>query len=107
MRESEDHSHRQKRRKSTMTSPSRMYWDAAADLYQNQTRISCEDFHYGPLLPGDSDLRLHLVVQYKSDPAQEEFNAFLIMSAVCTESDDGVEVPLEGDTLLDPEPPQP
>jgi SAM-dependent methyltransferase len=34
------------------------YWDDLAALYQKETRISTGDFHYGPLLPGDSILRL-------------------------------------------------
>jgi SAM-dependent methyltransferase len=34
------------------------YWDDLAALYQCETRISTGDFHYGPLLPGDSQLRL-------------------------------------------------
>ncbi len=34
------------------------YWDDLAGLYQKQTRISTSDFHYGPLLPGDSTLGL-------------------------------------------------
>ena len=34
------------------------YWDDLADLYQKETRISTHDFHYGPLLPGDSTLQL-------------------------------------------------
>lgn len=34
------------------------YWDATADAYQSGTRISTRDFHYGPLLPGDSELGL-------------------------------------------------
>ena len=34
------------------------YWDDIADAYQDQTRISTEDFHYGPCLPGDRELRL-------------------------------------------------
>lgn len=34
------------------------YWDGLAALYQKETRISTGDFHYGPLLPGDSILRL-------------------------------------------------
>lgn len=34
------------------------YWDATADLYQRETRISTRDFHYGPLLPGDGELGL-------------------------------------------------
>jgi SAM-dependent methyltransferase len=34
------------------------YWDDLAALYQKETRISTDDFHYGPLLPGDSILGL-------------------------------------------------
>jgi SAM-dependent methyltransferase len=34
------------------------YWNDLADLYQRETRISTSDFHYGPLLPGDSVLGL-------------------------------------------------
>lgn len=34
------------------------YWDDLAALYQRETRISTDDFHYGPLLPGDSTLHL-------------------------------------------------
>ncbi len=34
------------------------YWDDLAELYQKETRISTGDFHYGPLLPGDSTLKL-------------------------------------------------
>ena len=34
------------------------YWDDLTELYQRETRISTDDFHYGPLLPGDSTLRL-------------------------------------------------
>jgi SAM-dependent methyltransferase len=34
------------------------YWDDLAALYQKETRISTDDFHYGPLLPGDSSLGL-------------------------------------------------
>jgi len=34
------------------------YWDDLAQLYQKETRISTCDFHYGPLLPGDSILGL-------------------------------------------------
>jgi 2-polyprenyl-3-methyl-5-hydroxy-6-metoxy-1,4-benzoquinol methylase len=34
------------------------YWDDLAELYQKETRISTGDFHYGPLLPGDSILGL-------------------------------------------------
>lgn len=34
------------------------YWDDLADLYQKETRISTNDFHYGPLLTGDSTLGL-------------------------------------------------
>jgi len=34
------------------------YWDDLAEVYQKETRISTTDFHYGPLLPGDSTLQL-------------------------------------------------
>ncbi len=34
------------------------YWDDLAGLYQRETRISTDDFHYGPLLPGDTQLKL-------------------------------------------------
>jgi SAM-dependent methyltransferase len=34
------------------------YWNDLAEFYQKQTRISTDDFHYGPLLPGDSVLGL-------------------------------------------------
>lgn len=34
------------------------YWDAISETYQSQTRISTDDFHYGPLLPGDRALQL-------------------------------------------------
>jgi len=34
------------------------YWNDLAELYQRETRISTSDFHYGPLLPGDSALGL-------------------------------------------------
>jgi SAM-dependent methyltransferase len=34
------------------------YWDALSAAYRDETRISTTDFHYGPLLPGDSDLGL-------------------------------------------------
>lgn len=34
------------------------YWDDLAAVYQAETRISTNDFHYGPLLPGDSELKL-------------------------------------------------
>lgn len=34
------------------------YWNDLAELYQKETRISTDDFHYGPLLPGDSILGL-------------------------------------------------
>ncbi|HKL22631.1 MAG TPA: class I SAM-dependent methyltransferase, partial [Tichowtungia sp.] len=34
------------------------YWNDLAEIYQRETRISTNDFHYGPLLPGDSTLGL-------------------------------------------------
>jgi SAM-dependent methyltransferase len=36
------------------------YWDKTAADYQSFTRISCDDFHYGPLLPGERQLSLFL-----------------------------------------------
>ncbi len=35
-----------------------LYWDSVAEEYQHVTRISCDDFHYGPLLPGDRSMKL-------------------------------------------------
>lgn len=34
------------------------YWNELADRYQRETHITCGDFHYGPLLPGDAHFRL-------------------------------------------------
>ena len=34
------------------------YWDGLADEYQDGTRISTSDFHFGPLVAGDEELRL-------------------------------------------------
>lgn len=34
------------------------YWDDIADEYQEVTRISCEDFHYGPMVAGDRVLQI-------------------------------------------------
>ncbi|MBN2452254.1 MAG: class I SAM-dependent methyltransferase [Lentisphaeria bacterium] len=41
-----------------MNRRSREYWDAIAVAYQRRTVISCADFHYGPLIPGDGELGL-------------------------------------------------
>ncbi len=38
--------------------PQQRYWDAIADDYRAITRIDGTDFHYGPLLAGESSLRL-------------------------------------------------
>ena len=38
------------------SSSAEYYWDATAGAYQSATRISIDDFHYGPLLPGDREL---------------------------------------------------
>ena len=35
-----------------------IYWDSIADMYQSRTRISSSDFHYGPLIAGESLLKL-------------------------------------------------
>ncbi len=37
---------------------SRDYWDATAGEYQEETQISVTDFHYGPLVYGDSKYQL-------------------------------------------------
>lgn len=34
------------------------YWDGFSQEYQQQLQISCEDFHYGPQIPGELELRL-------------------------------------------------
>ena len=34
------------------------YWNEIADAYQAETVISTDDFHYGPLIAGDSTLKL-------------------------------------------------
>ncbi|EDM25044.1 hypothetical protein LNTAR_01822 [Lentisphaera araneosa HTCC2155] len=36
---------------------SRQYWEETSKEYQSVTRISINDFHYGPLLPGDSQVK--------------------------------------------------
>lgn len=41
-----------------MPSPTQNYWDKIADLYQQDTHIDCDDFHFGPLIPGDSCFKL-------------------------------------------------
>jgi len=42
------------------------YWDDLAEVYQRETRISTNDFHYGPLLPGDAVLGLLPPVMQRS-----------------------------------------
>lgn len=34
------------------------YWDAITGEYQQKTRIATDDFHFGPLIPGEKILRL-------------------------------------------------
>ncbi len=34
------------------------YWKTVVEQYHDETRISCNDFHYGPLIPGDRALKL-------------------------------------------------
>ena len=41
-----------------MSDAERRYWDQLSGIYQAGIRISCSDFHYGPLVPGDRALRL-------------------------------------------------
>ena len=38
--------------------PQRQYWNSIADEYRAITRINADDFHYGPLLAGESKLQL-------------------------------------------------
>ena len=41
-----------------MNEDCKLYWNETADLYQDVTRINTDDFHYGPLLPGEKELQL-------------------------------------------------
>lgn len=41
-----------------MSADQAKYWDWLASRYQKETRISCDDIHYGPLLPGDAHFAL-------------------------------------------------
>jgi len=43
---------------STMITMQRRYWNHLADEYQRITRISADDFHYGPQIPGEKELKL-------------------------------------------------
>jgi ubiquinone/menaquinone biosynthesis C-methylase UbiE len=36
----------------------KQYWDSISDMYAGITRISLDDFHYGPQIPGESTLKL-------------------------------------------------
>jgi len=36
----------------------RRYWDTLSDDYHRITRISCDDYHHGPQIPGESKLQL-------------------------------------------------
>ena len=47
-------------RKKERTDPrcQRDYWDALSDQYASSIRISTDDFHYGPQIPGEKQLRL-------------------------------------------------
>lgn len=42
----------------TMVDLQQRYWDGLADRYQRQMRIATDDFHYGPQIPGERELRL-------------------------------------------------
>ncbi len=42
----------------TMIPLQRRYWNGLSDEYQRITRIATDDFHYGPQIPGERDLRL-------------------------------------------------
>lgn len=41
-----------------MNEDCKLYWNETADEYQDVTRINTDDFHYGPLLPGDKFFKL-------------------------------------------------
>jgi len=41
-----------------MSNPNQAYWDTLTLRYQELNRISVEDYHYGPLVPGDKELCL-------------------------------------------------
>jgi 2-polyprenyl-3-methyl-5-hydroxy-6-metoxy-1,4-benzoquinol methylase len=45
-------------RNSEIIAESKQYWNDFAEEYSQDTAISLKDFHYGPLLPGDSVLGL-------------------------------------------------
>jgi len=40
------------------TEKQRAYWDALSGEYARITRIRTDDFHYGPQIPGERELRL-------------------------------------------------
>ena len=42
----------------TMVDLQQRYWNGLADRYQRQMRIADDDFHYGPQIPGERELRL-------------------------------------------------
>ena len=54
------------------------YWDDLAELYQKETRISTDDFHYGPLLPGDSKLNLLPTLGKNQDSVPDGFQCLEI-----------------------------
>ena len=41
-----------------MPHPQQIYWDSIADDYQSLTSISTDEFHFGPLLPGNDKLNI-------------------------------------------------
>ncbi len=43
---------------SPFKSRTRGYWNSIAGKYRSAIKISLDDFHYGPLIPGDSALKL-------------------------------------------------
>jgi len=49
-----------------LKNPSQKYWDELAEVYQEETVISCNDFHYGPLVAGDSHYKLLPELQNKT-----------------------------------------
>lgn len=77
------------------------YWTATASVYQSLTRISCNDFHYGPLLPGENSLGLFLdrlapgmtALELGSGAGQNSI--FLAKRGLCCTALDGAPAQLE------------
>ncbi len=49
---------RRSKKELSVASLQQAYWDGLSDRYQRVMEISTDDFHYGPQIPGESQLRL-------------------------------------------------